>query len=553
MSSNVYYFMQVKKSCGYRFRFALLTGCVMLTLCPAVWPAHAAVSSANIPLDSPFYAYLDKLSGSGLIRTDSKGIRPYTRSEGARLLAEARQRAAGSDIAASAFIEQVLREAERHVARETALRDEAAQAPSMDWQPLQAARLRYVYLDGAPRSYERQVHDPGGDGVFGIGGGLRPSNAYPSPVNQHGTEGTPLLENNEGNRYRRGNNGELRWSSEVYAGRVATAAVEPLLSLQEESSYAALRLNKGYLKLGGGSLELEVGRDAAWFGPGYRGEITLTNNAKNFDLVKLSSPEPLDLGSWGQMKYCLIGSRFDRTTVDAQERQPWLFAMKLAYKPAVDWEIGFNLGRQVGGPGVDNSFGSTIRGFLGGTNSDNSNSMAGFDLRYRAPWLRNTEFYGEFSGEDAASFWPIVESYLAGVHIPNLTVDGRNELRFEYFQGNQILYTNSTFPGGYLYHDMPIGHSQGGATQELYFRYAHWLSARTTLAAEYFNTRRGVVGKMPGQATERKDALRGSVTLPFDAVDLTARYGWEYSDNLNLVPGETRTNQLLQLEVSYRY
>ena len=67
--------------------------------------------------------------------------------------------------------------------------------------------------------------------------------------------------------------------------------------------------------------------------------------------------------------------------------------------------LGLNLGRQVGGPGVDNSFGSLLRGFIGGTNSDNSNSVAGLELRFRIPWLANTEVYGEFSGEDAAAFW----------------------------------------------------------------------------------------------------------------------------------------------------
>jgi hypothetical protein len=89
-------------------------------------------------------------------------------------------------------------------------------------------------------------------------------------------------------------------------------------------------LNKGYAKLGGGGLELEVGRDANWLGIGNRTAVTLSNNAKNFDLVKLSSPEPLNIG-WvkrylGEVKYSLIFSRFDRTVTDGQERQPFFLA-----------------------------------------------------------------------------------------------------------------------------------------------------------------------------------------------------------------------------------
>ena len=48
-------------------------------------PATAfALSSANVPLDSPIYLYIEKLSGFGLVSSDFKGIRPYSKSEVAR-------------------------------------------------------------------------------------------------------------------------------------------------------------------------------------------------------------------------------------------------------------------------------------------------------------------------------------------------------------------------------------------------------------------------------------------------------------------------------------
>ncbi len=512
----------------------------------------SALSSPNIPLDSPVYGYIEKLAGFGLLSTDFRGIRPYTRSEAARLLAEARTNTRPETD--YPLVQLLFVELDRYLAREVLLREQPDKAPLLDWTPLYNARLRYLFLDGVPRSYERQVHDPGGDGVFGIGAGLRPDNPYPSPVQQHGTEGTPMLENNEGNRYDDGSNGEIRFSSEGYLGSQVSIAIEPLLVYRKESASAALRFNKGYLKLGGGALELEAGRDANWLGPGYRGAITLTDNARNFDLLKLSSPEPIDLGFLGEFKYALLASRFEKTNIGGVVRQPWFYAMKLSCKPGFDWEIGFNLGRQVGGTGVNNGLGDTLRGIVGGTNADNSNGLAGLELRYRSTWLRNTEFYGEFSGEDTAAFWPIVESYLAGIFIPNLTNDGRNDLRFEFFQGNQILYTHSTFPQGYLYRGMPIGHSQGGATQELFFRYSHWFSVRNTLALEYFYTRRGVVGKMPGQTVEQKDALRGFWRLPvYGNWDTELMYGWEHINNINLVAGAEQTNQIVKVDLSYRY
>ena len=529
-----------------------------------------ALASNNIPLDSPVYLYLEKLAGFGLIKTDVKGIRPYSKSEAARLVIEAEKnlQAPGSD--PSPFASEILARLHELIPRELSLHKETEKAPPFDYNLFSSSRNRFFYLDGKPRSYNRPVHDPGNDGVFGIGSGLRPINPYPSPVQQRGTEGTPLLGNNEGIQYRRESNVEFRFSSEAYAGRYATALIEPLALYSNGSDDVRVLLNKGYLKLGGGGLELEVGRDSNWLGIGYRTAITLSNNARNFDLVKLSSPEPLDV-AWvkrylGEVKYSLIFSRFDRTVTDGEERQPYFIGAKLSIKPVDNVEFGINLGRQQGGPGVDNSWGDWIRGLVGGTSSDNSNSVAGLELRFRMPFLRNTEIYGEYSGEDTAAFWPIVESYVAGLYIPRLTADGRNDFRFEYYLGNAILSTNGTFPEGYLYRGVNIGPSQGGASQEFFARFSHWFSVRNNLALEYFHTERGNTGRVkvdssgsfdPNgimQSVERKDACRVSWSMPlYGDIDMNLLYGWERINNFNLVEGVNRTNQIVKFDVSYRY
>lgn len=539
----------------------LLVLCILLAFSTSAF----ALSSPNVPLDSPIYQYLEKLSGFGLVTGDIRGIRPYSRSEAARLLHEAETRLeTGSYPPFAAEIAARLREL---LPREAALYGETEKAPGFDYTPLANAKLRYVYLDGTPRSYYRAVNTyPGDEGVFGIGRGLRPRSPNPSPVQQRGSEGTPLFENNNGIIYRSGNNLEIRATGEVFVGAQSSLLLEPMLLWSERGDGATLRLNKGYLKLGGEGVELEVGRDENWLGLGYRGGITLTNNARNFDLVKISSPEPVQSRYLWDMKYALIMSRFEETVTNGRERQPYFMGAKLSMKPSLNSELGINLGRQVGGPGVSNSLGDTLRGLLGGWNRDNSNSMAGVELRFRLPWLRNSEMFAEFSGEDAAAFWPIVESYLAGIYIPRLTDSGRDDLRFEYFHGNKNLYTNSTFPAGYLYNGLPIGHSQGGATEEYFLRYSHWFFARHNLALECFRTTRGESGRLPVDATgaysatgvmqavERKVSLRGFWNFPVSAGwNGLLMYGWEAIDNFELRQGEDRTNHLLRAEVSYKY
>ncbi|HEY5974634.1 MAG TPA: capsule assembly Wzi family protein [Geobacteraceae bacterium] len=538
------------------------TGLALL-LGTLLWCQPAAaftLASGNIPLDSPLYGYLDKLAGFGLITSNIAGLKPYARAEAARLVLEAEENLASRDGAAPSLALDMLKRCRELLPRELSLYRTPEAAPLLDGNPLTSARLRYVYVDGLPRNFERDAILKGGGKAFGfIGGNLRPLGD--AIIHKSGSEGTPLLENNEGVIYRDGNNAEFRWEMDGFLSRWAVLVIEPIATTiageGEHSRSNKLALQKGYVKLGSGGLELEAGRDANWFGPGFRGALTLTNNAQNFDQVKLSSPEPLDVG-WvrqylGLVKYSFIGARFNETGSGADRRQPYFIGAKVAVKPTTWFEIGGNFVRQEGGPGFSGD--TTLRdSIFGGGDTNKSNSIAGFDLRFRIPWLRNTELYGEYAGEDSASFWPFLESYVAGIYIPNLTADGRNDLRFEYFWGHAYLYSDGKFPTGYTYYGMSPGHSQGGASQEFFVRYSHWFSPRHTAALEYFFTDRGRVGKINGQVTEYKNAARAFWNLPLvKDLDLGFMYGWERIDNLDLEAGAHRVNQLFKMDLSYRY
>ncbi|HEX9022998.1 MAG TPA: capsule assembly Wzi family protein, partial [Geobacteraceae bacterium] len=198
----------------------------------------------------------------------------------------------------------------------------------------------------------------------------------------------------------------------------------------------------------------------------------------------------------------------------------------------------------------------------GGTNNDNSNNLANFEFRLRIPFLRNTEIYGEDTFEDL----PSAESYLAGIYVPRLTGSGRDDLRFEYFRGHNILYTNATFPEGYIYHGLPLGHPEGGATEEFFVRYGHWFAVRTKLALDYYYRTRGTFGRLPLnssgqvdlngtlQAVERTNGLRVWWNMPVvGRIDAECMYGWERVKNFDLVGGMNKTNQLVKVDLTYRF
>lgn len=135
-----------------------------------------AISSANIPLDSPVYLYLDKLAGLGLITSDIKGLKPYSKAEAARLVLEAEKNAAALDTDAPEFGRELITRTRRLIPREFSQRKQPGKkSPLFDYNPVSSLRMRYVYLDGAPRDYNRTSFDSTHQSAFGfIGGDLRP-------------------------------------------------------------------------------------------------------------------------------------------------------------------------------------------------------------------------------------------------------------------------------------------------------------------------------------------------------------------------------------------
>ena len=92
---------------GFKTQCRVLASLLLILLLHTATPLWAA-SSANIPLDSPVYLYLDKLAGFGLITSDIKGIKPFSKAEAARLLREAEDSSRQAQRAAPAAFSSLL-------------------------------------------------------------------------------------------------------------------------------------------------------------------------------------------------------------------------------------------------------------------------------------------------------------------------------------------------------------------------------------------------------------------------------------------------------------
>jgi len=117
-----------------------------------------------------------------------------------------------------------------------------------------------------------------------------------------------------------------------------------------------------------------------------------------------------------------------------------------------------------------------------------------------------------------------------------------------------------------MYKGMNLGPFEGGASQQFFWRYTHYFFPRLNLSLDYIHTERGNLGRVPVnsqgnfdpngvmQAVERSNAGRLVVNFPVSKyLDMNLMYGAERIDNFNLVEGVRQTNQLMKIDLNYRY
>lgn len=531
-------------------RFTRLWLCIVLSGCLFAIPVWGA--SVNVPLNDWSYRAIDTLIGFGLIQTAIVGMKPFTRDEMARLIVEAiprvetlsyRQR-----IVANRLLRRLTRAFQDEVNRQTG---SAPEAPWFSWKPLAEVSLQFLHLDGKPTR-------------------MLPEGSIDA------TEGTPLIRNNEGIDYDDGQN--LLLTSYTYGKMWDRFAffLQPLFALNFPSDDAVdtdARFHKGYLKASLGPFEFEFGRDSLWWGQGARGTLVFSDEARPLNLAQVSTPHPVKL-PWVFRYLGLVKAAAFFSVLEADRDVPRarLVGTRLQIKPATWLELGIVGGIQFGGegvPGLDLGDWAQILRF--GSPEGKTNQIVAVDLRLTLPFLRYTEFYVEYGGEDTGNLQkgfpstPLFDdvAFVVGLYVPRLTDDGRTTFRFEWM-GNTfsndntpgVWYTNGTFTSGFTFKRRVLGHAAGGDGQEFFWRLTRDITDFILLGGDFSYQWRGDVllnnAAVTGRQKERH--YRGGVDLRYfvtDQWEVQSRFALEKVDNFNLQAGDDRTNLIFWINVRF--
>lgn len=501
------------------------------------------MGSPYVPLDSWIYPAIERLAGLGYIQTASLGIRPWTRLDCARLVAEAAKQ--DSNFGAPDGPQQLLDALSNEFGYESELRDGER---NLNVQ-FESAYSRFVGISGTPLTDNYHF----GQTLLNDYG--RPyQNGFNTADGASGwaTAGPLVL-------YVRG---EYQYSP---SGPAPTQAVLnfynstdgwPTSPALPVASISRFRLLDTYIGLNLGNWQFSFGKNSLWWGPSEGGTMMLTNNSaplNNMFTVDRVTPFRLpwflrylgDIRAQGFIGH-MTGLPFQTTIYSGTTNpvllgqygqnlhpEPFLSGGKVSLKVTPNFEFSMAKTTVYGGPGnpltvttfLDSTFG---RHYHGDVLGDGRTSA---DFSYRLPGLRDwLTLYGETLSEDEPSPIPYMRRNASqgGLYLAKVPGISRLDLRVEGGYTNPpafcgiCIYYNGQYNSGYTNDGKLIGTWIGRAAQGEQIRANYWLSSRNKIGVE-LRHRTLDAGYVPRGGTQNDIAVNA---------DILVRSGARFTGNL---------------------
>ena len=435
------------------------TALAIILVVMAALPCHALVST-NVPLRHWSYDAVEKLADYGLIDSAMLTIRPISRVEMARHIAQAMYALEGT-ADAPAILGEILARLREEFRGELILIGAVEGWHGGSFvKPVEDPYLRYVYADEATG-----------------------------------------LENERGDTFDGGSNIRLGFAARGKLWERAAFYVQPeVVDSSEEDGDVELVRSYGKGRIG--PIEIEAGKDSLWWGPGRHGSIVMSNNVEPFTMLKITNPQPMQLpwilrylgpfrGQW-----FLTELEDDRHIPEAK-----LSGIRLNARPHPLVELGASRVVMLGGKGApDVDLVDYVEAFLALTEEEENNQLAGLDASLLLPvgrwrWgralpFRALRFYVEGAGEDEAGGLPSNWGALYGLRISDILKTGRTDLRIEYADNHvagkpNVFYSHSVYRTGYRYEGRIIGHHMGTDSRDLFLHLSHYLTSDLILDMAY--------------------------------------------------------------------
>ncbi|MFA4991812.1 MAG: capsule assembly Wzi family protein [Candidatus Omnitrophota bacterium] len=233
----------------------------------------------------------------------------------------------------------------------------------------------------------------------------------------------------------------------------------------------------------GMNLELAVGRNSMWLGPGFHGSLLMSNNAFPLDMVRFNNITPFRL-PWLLRKIGRFGAVFfvSRLDQEGDVQDPWLSGWRVDYTPWGFLKFGFGHALMFGGKGMKRISGSNFFAAnslvfsAAGGDSERENHIISGDAQLFIrridrflPIATGAKFYTEWGAEDEAGNIPADLASIIGVYIMDLFKIPGFDINAEMAKFHKVWYTHYKYTSGYRNRGGIIGHHAGGDSEDVSF------------------------------------------------------------------------------------
>ena len=434
--------------------------------------------SSYVPIDSWVYPLFDRLAALGYLDTGESGMRPWTRTECARLVEEIGQRIAPDSRNAWASAASI------RLSSEFAPEIEAAETqPEVRFEDVYT---RVGFISGDPLAddyhFAKTITDdfgrPFGSGANVITGISARSTAgplafYARAEYQHA--------------------GTLPAQGAAAQAAVASQDLAPFAPPQRTAALDRFRPIEAYASFNYHNNLISFGKQSLWWGPGADGPMLFSNNAEPLPMLRISRVTPIELpwlfrliGAirvelfWGQLDgqqfVSILDAAGNRAVVNAPLRpHPYIDGEKISFKPTRNLEFGFGVTTIFGGPGFPFTVHSLLRSYsisntTPGAGNDPGDRRSAFDFSYRIPGLRSwLTLYSDSFTEDEFSpiSFPRKSAFRNGIYMPRLPKLHQVDLRVEGIYtdiphlGAGVSYFNTHYLSGYTNYGQILGNAIG--------------------------------------------------------------------------------------------
>jgi hypothetical protein len=479
---------------------------------PSFWQPKL-MGSPYVPLDSWIYPALERLTAMGYIDSGIAGMRPWTRMECARQLAEAGDRIGDND-AEDREAAQIYRELQGEFSREINLLSGGDNAEVR----LESSYTRATEIVGKPLTDgyhfgQTVVNDfgrpeeQGFNNVTGMSGWAAegPFAIYVRGEYQH-SPSAPAL--------------PLAAREAITTADFSHDIIPPPFPVPPDTPTVSIdrgRFLDAYVAMNISNWQLSYGNQSLWWGPSQGGGMMISDNAEPLRMFQVNRVTPFKLPSFlgvlGPMRIEFFlgqysGYEFMFTPLglvgqygQSLHPQPIVHGERFSFKPTPNFEFGLSRTTDYGGPGYPLTWHTFLRSVFStgqtipGAADKPGARRSGVDFSYRIH--NELTFYADgFTQHDTFSplKGPDVAAWLGGIYLPRLPKIRKMDFRAEGVYtdppiggivGSGFFYYDPTWISGFTNGGQLLGNWVGREGQGVQAWTTYWFNPRSKLQFEF--------------------------------------------------------------------